>query len=87
MVNARKTSEPETRRIATSADFEAYFEINTAAPGTGPWREAIDHLVQEISTDLESTTLSQQEASDLIGSLLAVREIVETAGGQQKDES
>ena len=60
---------------ATNSDYKDYFNIAEATPGTESWCAAIDQLIGEITADFKLITLPEQDAINLIGSLLSVREL------------
>jgi hypothetical protein len=74
-VQSDDVDDQHVERVATALDYAAYFEIPKVIPGTLGWRAAIDQLVREIREDLETSALPKKEASDLIDSLLRVREM------------
>jgi hypothetical protein len=75
------------RGSATPSDFEDYFEIPGVMPGTESWRQMIDNLINEISTDLKFLLLSEEDAANIICSLLSMRELTGIGPLQEEEGS
>jgi hypothetical protein len=72
---------------ATGSDYEDYFGISEAIPGTEAWRQDIYALVDEIVIDFKRLGLCDSDAATLISGLLSVSKLSSPQGLRQESRS
>lgn len=82
-----KHHQQEKPETATSSDYEDYFGISEAIPGTEAWRQAIYDLVDEIVIDFKLLGLCDRDAATLISSLLSVSKLDSPQSLRQESQS